>query len=365
MPSRADSDSLPSRSQEFRSSQVEEARSEARDLDHKLIKTTKYRQANTKKNAFKSNLERLRRKKAGLPSASENEEEEEEEEDDDVGPASAARDDPKDWIVEDDMDRGQILDDLPQEFQQPRQPMEQFKIAVQWEILDLLMPQGGFEPDAYFKPAINWLRDRTSGKSQAAISSIWRRPFVKALQRGPDLDGLETGNLGAFCDACGRTNRIATYVVQFQGPRYDHMTLEDLASDASSSEDDLDIDANAASDPETERARKERILRAEWNLGVNCYERTCVAHELFHLRKHLREEIYAKLHALGLFSAAKKVERSVLSKSRRIEFANRVTEQLDASRFQQRLWSRYKATIERNEEYIVDPNAGRKRGRYV
>ncbi|CCG81036.1 Putative uncharacterized protein [Taphrina deformans PYCC 5710] len=339
-----------------RSSQIVEAQVEARDLDHKLIKTTKIREGNKKRNAFRDNLERLRRKKAGLPSASESDYGDEEQE--------SVEPDVKDWIVEDDVDRRQFLDELPTEFQQPRQPMEQFKIAIQWEILDLLLPQGGLAPDAYFKPAIEWLRDRTSGKSQAAISSIWRRPFVKALQRGPDLNAIETGNLGFFCDACGRTNRVATYVVKFEGSRYDRMTLEDLDTDASSSEDDLDVDENAASDVEVERARKERILRAEWNLGINCYERTCVAHELFHVRKHLREEIYAKLKYLGLFTAAKKVERSILTKSRRIELANQVTEELDQVRFQQRLWSRYKATIEKNEEYIVDPNAGRKKSRY-
>lgn len=333
---------------------------DARDLDNKLIKTSKHRQANTKKDAFKSHLERLRRKKAGLPSESEDDEEAA-----DGSDLYKDEEPEEDWIVEDDMDRNTLLDGLPAEFQQPRQPLEQFKIAVQWEILDLLMSQGGFAPDAYFKPAIDWLRDRTSGKFQAAISSIWRRPFVRALQRGPEINSMETGNLGYYCDACGRTNRVATYVVKFEGARYDHLTLEDLASDADSSEDDLDVDENAASDEEEERARKERILRAEWNLGINCYERTCVAHELFHLRKHLREEIYAKLNDLGLFSAAKVYERSTMAKSKRTEFVNQVTEQLDNARFQQRLWSRYKATIEKNENYIVDPNAGRKRSKYL
>lgn len=339
----------------------QEIASDARDLDHRLIKTTKHRRGNVQKSAFRSNLDKLRRKKAGLPSESEQEESDSESE----GSSTVRPATPDNWIVEDDVDRQQVLDDLPEEFQQPRQPLEQFKIAVQWEILDLLMPQGGLAPDRYFKPAIDWLRERTFGKSQAAISSIWRRTFVRALQRGPILNAIETGNLGYFCDACGRTSRVATYVAKFEGSRYDHLTLEDLDSDASSSEDDLDVDDDAASDPEVERERKERILRSEWNLGSNCYDRTVATHELYHLRKHLREDIHDKLADLDLFSASKIYERSTLRKSERIEFANQITEQLDLARFQQRLWSRYKQTIEKHEAYIVDPNSGRRKSRYV
>lgn len=354
------------------SSQDQELAKEARDLDDGLSRPLEDRQRNVQKSAYRSNLEKLRRKKAGLAfDSDESDDVDDVDEDDETGdeeltdPASNSIEPaPEDWIIDDELDRQQIIENMPEEFQQPRQPLEQFKIAVQWEILDLLVPQGGLEPDHYFKPAIDWLRGRTAGKSQAAISSIWRRPFVRALQRGPELNALQTGNLGYFCDACGRTNRVATYIVKFEGPRYDHMTLEDLDTDADSSEDDLLVDENAASDVEEEKERKERTLRAEWNLGINCYERTCVAHELFHLRKQLREELHDKLRHMGLFSATKILERATLSTGKRLELANSVTEQLDGVRFQQRLWTRYKASIEKNENYIVDPNVGRRKGRF-
>lgn len=335
---------------------------EACDLDQQRIKIGEKRQRNSQKSTFRENLERLRRKKAGLPDSGDDEDEDAEDESEfEVLEAPPS---PRDWIVEDDYERQQLIDDLPEEFQQPRQPLEQFKIAVQWEILDLLIPQNGLKPDAYFKPAIDWLRDRTYGKSQAAISSSWRRTFLRALQRGPHLNAIETGNLGYFCDACGRTNRVATYVVRFEGSRYDHVTLEDLDSDASSSDDDLDVDENAASDLEAERERKERLLRAEFNLGSNCYDRTVVTHELFHLRKHLREDIHDKLGELGHFSAQALFDRSIMMEGKRIEQANEITEQLEAARFQQRLWNRYKDTIEKHEGYIADPHAGRKRARH-
>ncbi|ORY86336.1 hypothetical protein BCR37DRAFT_396981 [Protomyces lactucae-debilis] len=326
---------------------------------------------NAGKKQYRSALEKLKRRKAGLPSSSE---------------ASDADDTN---VLDDDVDERQSLGsfevsgdeeievynprtgleeldgEVPAEYMQPRTPLELFKICCQWEVIDLILPQGGLEPDRYFKTAINWLRDRTAAKADIALSSIWKRTFMRALQNGPDLAAVETGNLGYYCDACGRSNRIATYVVRFEGSRYDHVTLEDLDADADSSEDDLYVDAARLDDPIEERKRQERALRQEFNLGVNCFERTEVVHELFHLRKHLRMDIADKLSEWGHFSAVNKYARSIMTHEQRIEQANEITEALDNKKVMARWWSKYKDIIERGEQFIVDPNVGKRRGKYV
>ena len=342
---------------------IKASKSSARDLDGNIIKVGRKRDtAKSARNTFSSHLDRLKRKKLGLASS----EEEASGSEHDSPTAWTMTDSEESFIVEDEMEAADYRSELPADFQQPRTPLEQFKIAVQWEILDLLMPQGGVEPDAYFKGAIIWLRDQTQNKSQSATSSIWRRSFLRALQRGPEIHGLETGNLGYFCDACGRQNRVATYVVKFEGRRYDRSTLDDLDSDADSSEDDLHVDDEALSDVELERARQERVMRQEWNLGSSCYERTCVAHELYHLRKHMRIEVHEKLDRMGYFSAAKKYERSTMTRAARLELTNQLTEELDNSHFQKRLWVKFRRVIDEGDNFIVDPGAtSRKRSKFV
>lgn len=353
------------------------------DLDQRKLATkTTGRGRNAGKAQYRSALEKLKRRKAGLPSDSEPSQ-------DEIEPNEASDDERHSlgsFEVSGDEDveaydpaRGleDLEADVPAEYHQPRDPLSLFKICCQWEILDLILPQGGLEPDRYFKTAIQWLRDRTTAKAEIAKSSIWRRQYVRALEHGPDLVACETGNLGYYCDACGRTNRIATYVVRFEGSRYDHVTLEDLGSDADSSEDDLYVDAQRLDDPVEERKRKERALRQEFNLGVNCFEKTEVVHDLYHLRKHLRNEIFDKLTDLGHFSVVEKYARSIMTHEQRIEQANQLTEELDSKKIMSRLWSstyssgcsvltiEYKEVIDQGESYIVDPNAGKRRSKYV
>ncbi|BFZ54169.1 hypothetical protein PYCC9005_001201 [Savitreella phatthalungensis] len=270
-------------------------------------------------------------------------------------------------------------------FRQRRTPQEQFKICVQYEVLDLVYPQNGVEPEPYFKSAIDWLIDRTTGKGELAKSSVWILPFTAALRRFPDMEAEEIPRPerdpdNDICEACNRGNRPTTWIVRFAGTRYDRLTLEDFDDDMFSSDQDgyleneseeSDSDAHShRSDDARPRAKRQldpsaiptkagALSRADrlgrdkpWRLGQNCYERAQISHELVHLRKELRREVEERLHRDGVIAKAAKLNRR--DGRARVRLANDVTDALDADKFTFRLWQRYRHAIERGEQYIVD-----------
>ncbi len=64
-------------------------------------------------------------------------------------------------------------------------------------------------------------------------------------------------------------------------------------------------------------------------------------------------------------SAQAKYERSLVSDSDKIQLANTITEHMDDEKLTNRLWSRYKNTLNKGEEYIVNPSTGRRRTKHV
>ena len=185
----------------------------------------------------------------------------------------------------------------------------QFQIYAEWLVCDSLFP-GLVVCDAKVANALRRLQDRVAGLNQLVVtSSAWTPAFTRALRARPGLRIAPCPSTG-HCDACNRNRQHCTHSVRFTGRRYDHVSLDDLTSEADDAEDANDADgldnpddpddANDTDDPDDTTGEPRVRESAAFALGSSCFRRARSAHVLAHWRKELHDWLCAALVRSGV-----------------------------------------------------------------
>jgi hypothetical protein len=101
--------------------------------------------------------------------------------------------------------------------------------------------------------------------TQTVTSQVWKKPFLKALGKYPDLilDGLEEAIY--FCDACNSSRKSTVYAI-LSGKPYEKIGFEPLDDDTDVSEEESD----------------EEDEQTQFTLGRFCAARAKLHHSFSH-----------------------------------------------------------------------------------
>ncbi|EPY51691.1 fungal protein [Schizosaccharomyces cryophilus OY26] len=112
------------------------------------------------------------------------------------------------------------------------------------------------------------------------ISSIWKPNFINILKNRPIMTNRRC-EATYGCDACNIHSRLSTQLVRFKGHLYNRDTYKVL-------ENDLEYHEESKKD---------------WLLGSSCYERSRLAHRIFHWEYEVSKEITTQLSLAGYYEA--------------------------------------------------------------
>ncbi|KAF2453242.1 hypothetical protein BDY21DRAFT_143735 [Lineolata rhizophorae] len=209
-----------------------------------------------------------------------------------------------------------------------------FRFVVEWMVNKRIHP--GFErSDPLYQIAFQKVEHVLKGLAGSIESSAWKLNFTQSLQARPNL-AYERVDWDRFCEACGRSNHPATWLMKFSGPPYDENTLEELDSESSSSgsgtaDTDLDSDSDSNSDRDDSDQRRKKSKRnsgptdttmacpdsplsgnvesESYYCGKTCKANAAAAHQFRHWRLHLFETVDILLQGRGELSEQKILER--------------------------------------------------------
>jgi len=260
------------------------------EVDEDVILETRMRERG-KKSRYLQNLEKLKRKKQGLdvkeepedesggfvpfegsrPSIKKEESSEDSEEDSEDDDAAEESENESDFIIEDD----NAPVDLPGQFSRHRHRdlSENFKIMCQLLVHVALQPYKDRESymsrrleDEYFSIARDAMEKKMSSiLTQMVTSQIWKKPFLKSLDKYPDLSLEMLEEAVYHCAACN-TTRPSTVHAILSGTPYRKVGYEP-ASDSDSDEDSEE---------------EEEAVRREFCLGRFCAARARLHHSFTH-----------------------------------------------------------------------------------
>ncbi|KAF8894643.1 hypothetical protein BD779DRAFT_1502200 [Infundibulicybe gibba] len=255
---------------------------------------------------FQKNLERLKRRKKGLPSESSISGSEEQEESD-IKPFKGAKptnssdhdslfdsnsddsDKSSDFIVEDDggaavlptqfsMDTHQ---DMAHQFKKVFQFFVHIAVRPAAERRDFMTQQ--MKSEEYFSVPLQITRRKILGLRDSLVtSSVWKPKFKKPLDRYPEFELVPLDFAVPSCDACNLGGRMSTLLGRTYGFPYDPLGFEMI--------DSSDEDSDGSIDPKKKSE--------EFHLGRFCAKRTRVYHEFTHWEYSLFRCIQREVDAL-------------------------------------------------------------------
>ena len=126
-----------------------------------------------------------------------------------------------------------------------RPDKENLRIVVEWMVQNQINPAFARDDELY-QSAFDSLDQKLYGFARSKfMSSSWKVDFVRALEARPRIHMDEReGSEQLKCEACGRTNHPATFIMSFSGKPYRASNLEEISDDGNSSEsDDIDYDS--------------------------------------------------------------------------------------------------------------------------
>ena len=141
----------------------------------------------------------------------------------------------------------QVRSQVPIEFTRHahRPDKENLRIVVEWMVQNQINPAFARDDELY-QSAFDSLDQKLYGFARSKfMSSSWKVDFVRALEARPRINMDEREGLKQRkCEACGRTNHPATFIVNFSGKPYQLTDFEEISDDENSSEsDDIDYDS--------------------------------------------------------------------------------------------------------------------------
>ncbi|KAG6879983.1 hypothetical protein C0992_008576 [Termitomyces sp. T32_za158] len=264
-----------------------------------------------KKSAFQKNLEKLKRRKQGKPSASSSSSTNEDSasSEDDELPFKGAKPssdfdslfdedsevNSSDFIVEDD---NSVVANLPMEFSmESHEDLDhQFKKIFQFFVHIAVRPakerhhfmKEQLYREQYFSMPLQTVRRKLSGLRDSLVSSsVWRPDFKKALATYPVFNLIPLDFSVPSCDACHLGGRMSTLIGRLSGSPYDPLGFEFKDKDHS--------DRSDSDDSDDDKSSKNEKVAVEFHLGRFCARRTRVYHEFTHweyaLFKCIRDEV--------------------------------------------------------------------------
>ncbi|KAL1849642.1 hypothetical protein Daus18300_013201 [Diaporthe australafricana] len=244
-----------------------------------------------------------------------------------------------------------------------------FKDAVEWLVHRRI--NTNFEKDdEVYKMAWKRLDDEMVGLAQSKfISSGWKSDFLRSLKARPHIEVLELGpgHLSADlekCEACGRSNHPATWVMCFRGKPYDSYLLDELDYDTTSDSEEEEADEEEHLDRDKD-GNSVLPEDKQFFLGTVCNSNAEAAHGLLHWKPALRDYVYNTLQAEGWLAPEKLAERDQMKPKRRRKLADGIVEGWDERGTLKRLWADFKHTLEvaQTQDTTKASRGGRKYGR--
>ncbi|KAF8654110.1 hypothetical protein AX16_003643 [Volvariella volvacea WC 439] len=332
------------------------------DLEEEHILESRLRKRD-RKSIYQQNLEKLRRRKAGIREASPEKEAEEEEDtsdtpfigakpsgngDSDDGDESSDGDSSSGFIVEDEGQEQAVLpfqfsmkshQDLSDQFLRVFQFFVHIAVRAPSERHDFM--ERILKEEEYFSVPLQITRRKLSGiRDSQVASSVWRPEFKRPLETYPELDITELHYAIPQCDACHLGGRLSTRMGHLHGQPYDRLGFEAVDSD-SDSDSDSDTDS------------KSKVEQPEFHLGRFCARRTRVFHEFSHweyaLFKVIQQEVddlHTREQGKGLFLINYAGNRPP---PKDLTDADAIYEWLDGRRITDMEWQRIKDMMQRAE----------------
>ncbi|EON96184.1 hypothetical protein UCRPA7_8324 [Phaeoacremonium minimum UCRPA7] len=273
-----------------------------------------------------------------------------------------------DFVVEDDEGPIGVPDhllEIPLQFTaHAHKPLkEHFKDVIEWLVHRRINPSFDRENQVY---RIAWgkLNDEVSGLAQSKFaSSAWRPDFIRTMRARPrilqaELPPGHLSELHGTCDACGRSNHPASWVISFAGSPYDKDTLDDLESDDEDEDDDEDGEGHVDYDENGNRLPPES---KEWFVGATCNSNAETAHNLMHWKYALMDYVESRLRDEGWLDGQKLEERERMKPKKRRKLADGIVDDWERRLLIKHLYGDFKSTLElaRAKSTVVRP--GRRR----
>ncbi|KAJ5902030.1 hypothetical protein N7495_002558 [Penicillium taxi] len=343
------------------------------DLQDSVVKKTRTRGhlAGSARNIKLQQLEALRRRRAGLPSESEDEPEngleqshieEDEEAESETEIANHSNEDldqyEDDFVLEDDA-LGVPNEEIPFEFTRHayKKPKEYFRDVIGWMVHNALDPAFP-RSDAMYKMAFMKLEDEVKARAGSLlISSVWDPDFRNALLARPYVETTGVSTMeNIVCDACNRSGHPASADVKLYGKPYHMHTLEPILDDEDE-DDSEDSDAKNRNDSKVERDRNGRALPNEnkrFYLGRQCNKKAQLAHTLTHWRFHLNEWVVDHLRRMGCMTDAEVIRRNNMSQKKKTRNAIAVLESMVVKGEIDNLWRDFHSTLKGARERTVN-----------
>ncbi|KAL1646124.1 hypothetical protein SLS58_003544 [Diplodia intermedia] len=235
-----------------------------------------------------------------------------------------------------------------------------FKYAVEWMVQKKLNP-GFAKDDEIYKLTFRKLDDEVKGLAGSKFtSSAWTRDFTRALHARPRFESIEINGssrllLENHCQACNRRTHPATWDIMLTGKAYKGDTLSDLEDNDSSDSNESDDSDSDDEDRRSVDANGHSLppVSAVFHVGVHCKTNAETAHTLTHWRWHLYDWVKDHLLLQGHLDAEKIVERDGWKTKKRMKYANKVVDEMQANGDIKKLWHDFRATINTAREAKV------------
>lgn len=149
------------------------------------------------------------------------------------------------------------------------------------------------ESIGYFEPARKKIEHSIVDRRDLIVqSSAWQTQFFEDLKYFPTYDSNHTIS-AKTCEACCRSNHPATYVVHFNGKRYDSETLWKTKSNTIDEFDEI-------------------CEPSHYDLGCFCHKRTWLYHRLHHSKFKLIQAVKRKISPMQGKLSAEEIINNIL-----------------------------------------------------
>ncbi len=240
-------------------------------------------------------------------------------------------------------------------------PKELFKHAVEWMVMKRIHP--AFDPNAeVYQITFVKLDDEVKGLAGSKFtSSAWTPDFTRSVQSRPNLELSEISSamkevLSPHCEACNRSNHVASFELMLTGPPYDPDTLEPLQPADTESDSDSNSDSELSADPET-HSNGEKVAynsRGEplppesrrFAVGSTCKANAQVAHTLQHWKYHLYEWVKDYLDRNGHLTPEMLVKRDKWSNRKRDKAARKIVDGMETNGEVKKLYRLYQDQLD-------------------